>query len=158
MALFLSTYVNKVDKKGRVSVPARFRAVLAGPGFNGVVLFPSFVSPAIEGCGMEFMLSLSRSIGAFDPFSTRYDDFADAILPEAHELPFDSEGRILLPEPLIAHAGLSDMAAFVGRGERFQIWEPEAFKARRAEARSRAREQRDALRRAPAPAGEEAGT
>jgi len=152
MALFLSTYVNKIDKKGRVSVPARFRAVLAEqnagtPSFNGVVAFLSLSSPAIEGCGMDFMESLNRGLDAFNPFSDEHDDFADALMPLSYELSFDGDGRIMLPADLMREANLTDSAAFVGRGERFQIWEPEAFRKRQAEALERARQNRAAMRR-----------
>ncbi len=152
MALFLSTYVNKIDKKGRVSVPARFRAVLAEqnaatPSFNGVVAFLSLSSPAIEGCGMDFMESLNRGLDDFNPFSDEHDDFADALMPLSFELPFDGDGRISLPAELLEEANITDRAAFVGRGERFQIWEPEAFRLRQAEALERARKNRAAMRR-----------
>ena len=69
MPLFLSTYVNRVDKKGRVSVPARYRAALAGQMFNGVIAFPSYVNPAIEASGLDFLEGLQDRLGAYDPFS-----------------------------------------------------------------------------------------
>ncbi len=156
MALFLSTYVNKVDKKGRVSVPARYRAVLAkhnssDPDFNGVVVYMSLSHPAIEACGMDFMEGLSRGLDDFNPFSDDHDDFADALMPAASELAFDREGRVMLPADLMAQAGIIDTVAFVGRGERFQLWEPEAFRRRQAEALSRARAKRGDLKRVRAP-------
>lgn len=152
MALFLSTYVNKIDKKGRVSVPARFRAVLAeqnagSPSFNGVVAFLSLSSPAIDACGMDFMESLVRGLDSFNPYSDEHDDFADALMPLSYELLFDGDGRITLPPELLEEAGITDKAAFVGRGDRFQIWEPEAFRKRQAEALANARKNRAAMRR-----------
>ena len=146
VALFLSTVINKLDKKGRVSVPAAYRAGLAGQSFHGIIAYPSFVSPSIEGCGVDRMERISASIDEFDPFSEEHDAFAVSILSNSHQLPFDSEGRIFLPNTLISHAGVTDRIAFVGLGATFQLWEPERFTAFEREARERARSDRNALR------------
>ena len=150
MALFLSTFMNRVDKKGRVSVPASFRAALGAQGSNGFVAFPSIRLPAIEGWGMERMEALNAGIAGFLPFSDESDAFALSILADAHQLSFDSEGRIVLPEVLLAHAGIAEKAAFAGRGSTFQIWAPEAFRINQDDARKRARRDRGALKLGPA--------
>lgn len=146
MALFLSTFLNKVDGKGRVSVPASFRNALVGQTFDGIVAFPSFVQPAIEGSGIDRMESLATGIDQFDPFTEEYDTFANTILADSHQLSFADDGRVVLPDALRQHANILDQAAFVGRGPTFQIWEPEAFAAAQEEARRRALENRGALR------------
>lgn len=145
VALFLSTYVNRIDRKGRVSVPASFRAAVAGQSFQGVVAFPSFIAPAVEASGIDRIERLSESIDEFDPFSEDRNAFAASILADSHQLAFDPEGRIVLPEALRSHAGIQEQAAFVGQGATFQIWEPEAFRAFQSDARRRAREGRAAL-------------
>ncbi|MSP20386.1 MAG: division/cell wall cluster transcriptional repressor MraZ [Alphaproteobacteria bacterium] len=144
--MLLSTTVNKVDKKGRVSVPASFRTLLTAQGFNGVVVFRSISHPALEGWGIEQMEGLAKGIEAFNPFSEKRDDFAFSILADAAQLPFDPEGRILLPEKFLAHAKISENAAFVGRGKSFQIWDPGTFDALQDEARARAREGKEELK------------
>ncbi len=68
MTLFLSTFVNKIDKKGRISVPASFRQALAQQSFQGVVVFRSYKFPAIEGMGIERMERLSSSVDELDLF------------------------------------------------------------------------------------------
>ena len=146
MALFLSTYVNKIDRKGRVSVPAAFRSALISEKFSGAVLFPSISHSAIEGWGMNRMEDLSAGIDAFDPFSDERDAFTLSILADAHQLSFDTEGRILLPLQLIDHANLVEQDAFVGRGSTFQIWEPVALSHSQQEARKRARADRQTLK------------
>jgi MraZ protein len=153
MTLFTSTFVNKVDKKGRISVPASFRMALANQSFAGVVVFPSFVHQAIEGAGYELLERLAQSVEQFDPFTDEHDAFSTTIFGDSHQLSFDSEGRILLPEPLLAHANITATAAFLGRGGTFQIWEPEALKVYKADAIERARADRTALRRLPPGAG-----
>ncbi len=149
LALFTSTYVNKVDKKGRVSVPASFRLALAGQTFNGVAVYPSFVYAAIDGSGIDLMESLAASVDQFDPFSDEHGAFATTIFGRTQQLPFDTEGRIVLSPALLSHAEIDGAAAFLGRGTTFQIWEPEALKVYTEEAVDRARADRAALRRTP---------
>ena len=146
MPLFLATYVNKVDKKGRVSIPATFRAGLVSQGYNGVIAFPSINLPTIEGWGMERMEALSAGIDSFDPFSDEHDAFTLSILADARPLPFDTEGRGVLTEELIAHARITETAAFVGRGSTFQIWDPDSFRSVQVDARTRAKQGRQALK------------
>ena len=140
MALFLSTFVNKVDKKGRVSVPAPFRTALAQQTFSGIIAFRSFKLPAIEGSGIDRMEEMSARIDALDEFSEDRDALS-SIFADAQQLAFDGEGRIVLPEALCAHAGITENAAFVGLGRTFQIWEPQRFEQHRDELRERARRQ-----------------
>ena len=134
MALFLSSHTNKVDTKGRVSVPAAFRATLADQSFQGVVLLPSTKFSALEGFGMSMMQEISDRLDRFDLFSDTQDDLAAAIFAQATPLGFDDTGRIGIPRELLAHAGIGDTALFVGLGNKFQIWNPDAFAARREQA------------------------
>jgi MraZ protein len=134
LALFLSTHTNKVDAKGRVSIPAGFRATLADQSFQGVVLIPSNKFAALEGFGMNMMQEISQRLDRFDLFSDTQDDLAAAIFASATPLSFDDTGRIGLPKELLAHANITDNAVFVGLGNKFQIWEPAAFAARKTQA------------------------
>ena len=135
MGLFLSTAVNKVDKKGRVSVPSNFRNVISALQFNGVILFPSHHYPCLEGFGIDYIQEISDRLDTFDLFSSEQDDLATTIFGESVQLPFDADGRIILPQDLRHHADISDQANFVGLGQKFQIWHPDAFAKRKAESR-----------------------
>jgi MraZ protein len=146
MALFLSTFTNKIDKKGRLSVPASFRAALAKEEFQGAVAYPSFVNPCIEACGMERMERIYESIDGMDPYSEERDAFAASILGSSVQLPFDGDGRIVLPDSLMLQANLDDKAVFVGKGKTFEIWEPDAFAAYADKMREIAKNNRGALR------------
>ena len=146
MALFLSTYINKVDKKGRVSVPANFRAALQKEDFQGIVSYGSFVNECIESCGMERMARLSESIDSLDPYSEERDAFAATILGGSFQLPFDREGRIILPESLMKEAGITEQAVFVGKGATFEIWSPEKFDSYASKAKELAKQERAKLR------------
>ena len=142
MALFLSRFDNRVDRKGRVSVPASFRADLTSDTFSGAVVFPSpSASGAIDGCDIGRMKQLADGIDTFNPFSAEYGDLATAILTKSHRLPFDGEGRVILPQRILEHAGITDMATFAGRGATFQIWAPAAYEIYEVEATARAKEQ-----------------
>jgi MraZ protein len=149
MKLFLSTIANKIDRKGRVSVPASFRAVLEAESFQGIIAYPSFINPCIEACGMARIEQLSASIDQLDPFSTEHDAFATSILGASHPLGFDGEGRITLPEALIQAASLEEKIIFVGKGKTFEMWNPDRFEAHASEARTQAITQRSRLQLKP---------
>jgi MraZ protein len=142
VAVFIGTFENKVDRKGRVSVPAQFRQALAGQSFQGIVAFRSYRAAAIEACGIDFMERLNDGMSSsMDLFSDAHDDLAATIFADSQQLPFDGDGRIILPALFGGHAGISERAAFVGMGPIFQIWEPEALEAHKEAARARARSQ-----------------
>ena len=145
MDWFHSTYTNRIDKKGRISVPADFRAVLAKRGSGRVVMFPSIYYPAIEGAAEDYLAELNQRVEALPDFSQERDDMIDSIMPYIEQLSCDTEGRVVLPEALIAHAGLHDQATFIGRGKSFQVWQPDALRQRQAEARARVQAQRPRL-------------
>ena len=139
MALLVGRHVNKIDAKGRVSVPKPFRAAFAEQEFAGLYAYPLFRHPAVEACDERFMKRLSDSIDALDMFSEDQDDLATIVMNNAEALPFDTEGRVMMPKALLEHTGIKDKAVFVGRGSRFQIWAPEAFEQQNAKAYERAR-------------------
>ncbi len=146
MSLFLSTYINKLDKKGRISVPAQFRASLSSESYQGLILFRSYKHQAIEGCTMSRMERMSQSLDSMDLFSDTQDDMASAIFADAHQLPIDSDGRIVLPQELAAHAGFDTHVAFVGRGATFQLWHPDVFARMQSEIRGRMKIEKPTLK------------
>ncbi|MFQ5535143.1 MAG: division/cell wall cluster transcriptional repressor MraZ [Sphingomonadales bacterium] len=154
VALFLSTFTNKVDKKGRVSVPASFRAAMVGQGWAGIIAFPSFVNACVEGCDVTYMERLTQSIDQFAVFSEEHEAFVTWTLSKAHQLPFDSEGRIVLPQKLVEHAEIDGQVTFVGRGKTFQLWEPAAYEVFEAKQREIALRERGKLRLPPLIGGE----
>ena len=133
--MFLSTYENKLDKKGRVSVPASFRSYLSNLGYNGVICYPSFNNQCIEAWPQDRIEKISNAIDSLNPFEEKKDYFATSILSESINLQFDSEGRILLTSKLLKHAKIKNSMLFVGQGKTFQIWEPAIFEKFRATAR-----------------------
>ena len=122
--MFLSTFEKKLDKKGRVSVPATFRSYLSSLGYNGVICYPSFNNNCIEAWPQDRIEKISETIDSLNPFEEKKDYFATSILSESTNLQFDSEGRILITNKLLIHAKIKNSMLFVGQGRTFQIWEP----------------------------------
>ncbi|MBV8523209.1 MAG: division/cell wall cluster transcriptional repressor MraZ [Acetobacteraceae bacterium] len=142
MTHFLGTHQNRLDAKGRVSVPAPFRSALKAQATNGspqIILRPSHIHPCIEAWPADVFHALAGPLDRLDLFSEAHDDLAAALYADAFAVEPDREGRIVLPEPLAEHAGLKDAVVFMGLGRIFQIWEPSAAERRRAEARERSR-------------------
>ena len=144
--MFLSTYENKLDKKGRVSVPASFRSYLSNLGYNGVICYPSFNNQSIEAWPQDRVEKISNSIDTLNPFEEKRDFFATSILSESTNLQFDSEGRISLTPKLLKHAKIKNSMIFVGLGKTFQIWEPSIFEKFKTIAKKKANINRSSLK------------
>lgn len=125
MKLFLSTFVHKVDKKGRVSLPSSFRQVLQHGTSEEFALVRSFQTSALEGMTMDRMEQLTNVIDGIGVYSQEQQDLASVLLADSKLMTMDSEGRIILGEDLMTHSGIKDRAVFVGKGRTFEIWAPE---------------------------------
>lgn len=161
MALFIGTHQNKLDAKGRVSIPASFRSVLkkmshAGEGASvaSMYLRPSHQNACIEGWTELGFEALSAPVEKdYNLFSSEHEDFVMALFGEACALETDKEGRVMLPVSLMEHAGITDNVMFIGTRNTFQIWEPAAGLRRLAEAKEKAKAGGFTLRAIVAPAG-----
>ena len=153
MAQFLGNHQNKLDAKGRVSIPAPFRGALKAECKDGssaagvpLVLRPSHKYRCIEGWSEKEFAALLKPLDNYAEYSDDHDDLAIALFADAHEVETDKEGRIVLPSDLTEHAGLTDAVVFMGIGKRFEIWEPAAAARRKAAARDRSRDLQLTLR------------
>ena len=144
--MFLSTYENKIDKKGRVSVPASFRSYLSNLGYNGVICYPSFNNQSIEAWPQDRIEKISNTIDSLNPFEEKRDFFATSILSDSINLQFDSEGRVQITPNLLNHAKIKNNMVFVGQGKTFQIWEPTIFEKFKVTARKKANLNRAGLK------------
>ena len=144
--MFLSSYENKLDKKGRVSVPATFRSHLSSLGYNGFITYPSFNHAALDACAQDRIEKLSESIDSLGPFEDKRDYFATSVLSESINLNFDSEGRVSIPEKLLKHAKIKSNIVFVGLGKVFQMWDPKIFENFKLVARKKSYINRSALK------------
>jgi MraZ protein len=152
---FFSHFISRLDAKGRVSVPASFRAILSREGSEGLFCVPAPDHLAVEAGGRGLMAEIEDLIGRFPPFSEEREQFATALYGTSETLKIDPEGRVILSDPLKDHAGIMDAVAFVGLGHKFQIWAPDRFSARLSEAtgKMRALKRRLGAERAANPQG-----
>ena len=144
--MFLSTFENKLDKKGRVSVPASYRSYLSNLGYNGVICYPSFNNNCIEAWPQDRIEKISNAIDSLNPFEEKKDYFATSILSESISLQFDSEGRISITDKLLRHAKIKSSMLFVGQGKTFQIWEPSNYEKFKVTAKRKANIHRASLK------------
>ena len=147
MERFVSTFTNKIDAKGRVSIPAPFRAVLECDGYalggaGGIYCYPALEAPALDAGGERLAKKIDGLLSGLPDYSDERDELSVALYGDVHIIAIDQDGRIVLPEALRAHAGLSTHVAFVGLGTKFQMWEPARFEERRARAREKVHQHR----------------
>jgi MraZ protein len=155
MTLLIGRYVNKIDKKGRVSVPKPFRDAFVHESFTGVYVYPSIRFNAIEACGESYFRDLTQRLDdTLDKFSPAQDDLLIAIIDNAYALLFDPEGRVVIPTELLEMAGVSEEARFVGRADYFQIWDPSSHEEHRHQGLSKARARAVTLPARRGPGGE----
>lgn len=144
--LFMDTIYNKVDAKGRVSLPSDYRAIVKETS-SEIVCYRSLSAPCIEGCLEDLLDKLAADIEtSLDFFSQEQDDLTNLIFGDAKRYPFDSTGRIMLSEKLLKHAGIKDSAVFVGKGRKFQIWNPENWEKEEARIRAEVLKKRPSLK------------
>jgi MraZ protein len=139
MDRFVSHCTLRLDAKGRVSIPASFRAVLMRDGFDGLYCYPSFDRPALDAGGNALLQEIEALIARYSPYSEEREQFSAALYSTSEILKVDGEGRVVLPESLKAHAQIADAVTFAGLGHKFQIWEPDRFRAELAEATEKVR-------------------
>lgn len=143
----MDTVINKVDAKGRVSLPSDYRAMVKELSTE-IVCYRSLSAPCIEGCLEETLDKLAAEIeNATDFFSEAQDNLTNLVFGDAKRFSFDSTGRILLTEKLLKHAQITDLAVFVGKGRKFQIWNPENWAKEEARIRAEAMKNRPTLRK-----------
>jgi MraZ protein len=139
MDRFVSHYTLRLDSKGRVSIPAPFRSVLARDGFEGLYCYPTLDRPALDAGGNALLADIESLVARYSPYSEEREQFSAALYGTSEILKVDGEGRVILSEPLKLHAGVADTVSFVGLGHKFQIWEPDRFRAELAEATEKVR-------------------
>src|SRR5215210_6397904 len=122
MNRFLSNYVNHLDAKGRVSIPAPFRSVLARDGFEGLYVHLALDAPALDAGGNALLNEIDAFLQTLAPYSEERDRLSTALFGTSEILKVDPEGRVVLTETVKAHASITDAVAFVGLGHKFQLW------------------------------------
>lgn len=144
--MFLSSTTNTLDTKGRVSVPASFRSTCAASGFEGIVLWPSLDGQYLEGGDLSILTYYQDALDRLDMYDAGREALELIIFGESEKLGFDSTGRIGLPAVFREYAGLDGKVTFVGRGRKFELWNPDLHEARKSELREAARANRHRMK------------
>ena len=147
MAFFVGSHEQRIDRKGRVSVPAQFRDILGKD--NTFYAFPSLIHRGIECRVVDQMDTICSRINDLDLLSDEQDHLSLAIFGTSHALTPDKDGRVILPDALCQHAEITEQVVFVGTGRSFQLWAPAHYKEHQSRVRDRAIADRQALRRRP---------
>jgi MraZ protein len=135
---FISTVAGSLDSKGRVCIPATYRHLLSAQNTTGVYICPSFIDPALDCFGQELLDRINARLANQDPFfSASFDDEATALIARTQALPIDENGRVRIPDAMIEHAGLKDRIVFVGKAQKFQVWDADRYAPIEAEALAR---------------------
>jgi MraZ protein len=159
MDRFVSTFTNRLDGKGRVSIPAPFRGVLERDGYaGGIYCYPSLDAPALDAGGERLAQKIDGLLAGLPDYSDERDELSVALYGDVQVLSIDGDGRIVLPEALRQHAGLSTQVTFVGLGDKFQMWEPSRFESRRQRAREKVRDTRRLFAAGSRPSGPDSGS
>src|SRR5204862_2941225 len=108
MDRFVSNVTLRLDAKGRVSIPASYRAVLARDGFDGLYCYPALDRPAVDAGGNALLKEIEALIARFPPYSDEREQLSAALYGTSEVVKIDGEGRATLTEPLKTHAGIED--------------------------------------------------
>lgn len=135
---FYGTYNHKIDAKGRVSLPAKFRRAYERAQASGEIdtidlvakLSPSkdclyvFTSDDFD----DWVFDIFDAQGGFNPRSKKDEILMRALRgANVESVEIDSAGRVNLSPKLRESAGLSGEVSFVGNSGRFEIWNPQAL-------------------------------
>src|SRR4029453_2492079 len=109
---------------------------------GGIYCYPSLDAPALDAGGQSLARKIDGLLDGLPDYSDGRDELSVALYGDVQILSIDQDGRIVLPEGLRTHAGLSSHVTFVGLGNKFQMWEPARFEERRARAREKVQDHR----------------
>ncbi len=137
MNRFLSNATNKIDAKGRVSVPAPFRTVLTRLDIQDLYAIQDFLYPAITIGGPDLLDRYEKTVAEADPFSPDANEMSLLIHGGGVFMKLDGEGRLMVTDFVRTYTGISDHVTFVGRSDHFQLWDPARYEEKRREALSR---------------------
>jgi len=132
---FRGESVHKVDSKGRVSIPAPFRRVLEegdpdwqpGANPNLVIVYGIPGQKCLEGYSIRAMEGVDEEISKLPRFSKARRAVERMINTQSIYAQVDENGRMVLPARLRNMIGVTGEATFAGMGEKFQIWQPQAY-------------------------------
>jgi MraZ protein len=127
--MFRGHFEHAIDAKGRTSLPARFRDVLAAANDLRMVITPALFDPCLHVYPMRAWEELEAKIAALPQFDPNVVAFRRRYLSAAVEAEPDKQGRILVPPSLREHAGLRDEVLWAGMGQTIELWSRDRWTA-----------------------------
>mgnify|MGYP001308595763 CR=1 FL=1 len=132
---FRGEWTNKVDAKGRVSIPASFRRVLeiCDPDWqdkslpNLVLVYGRKGTGCIEGYSMRSIHEVDDMISALPRYSKNREILERLLNSNSVQIQLDENGRIVLSTKLREMIGIKNEALFAGMGEKFEVWNPISY-------------------------------
>jgi MraZ protein len=126
--MFRGHFEHAIDAKGRTSLPARFRDVLAAANDMLLVVTPALFDPCLHVYPMRAWEELEAKIAALPQFDTNVVAFRRRYVSAAVECELDKQGRILVPPSLREHAGLDKDVLWAGMGPTIELWSKDRWK------------------------------
>jgi MraZ protein len=145
MDRFISHFTNRLDAKGRVSLPASFRSLLQKDGFDGLYVHPALEQPTLDCGGSRLITELENLVKRFPAYSRERELLSTAVFGMGQQVKWDGEGRIVVTDLMRSQAGISDSVVFVGLDHKFQLWSPERFAERQTAASAKMQDVIDLL-------------
>lgn len=140
--MFQGEYTNNMDDKGRINIPAPFRDVLL-KSYNEptIIVARDAQTTCLRAYPQREWQRLLAKLGALPSSDRIVQAFKRAVVSSAQEYCPDKQGRILVPQSLRAHAGLSKSTIFAGSADTFEIWDATAWDAQLASSLALLRDQ-----------------
>jgi MraZ protein len=120
--MFRGHFEHAIDDKGRTSLPARFRDVLAPTGEIRLVVTPALGDPCLDVYPMKEWELLEQKLSEKNAFDPQVIDFRRFYVSAAVECELDKQGRVLIPANLREHAKLEKSVLWLGHGQRAELW------------------------------------
>jgi MraZ protein len=126
--VFRGSHVHSIDAKGRTSLPARFREVLAKRGETCIVVTTAF-DDCLDAYPLREWETFEEKLAEKSQFDPRLAPLRRRYVGRAQECEIDKLGRLLLPAELRKYGGLEGDVLWVGVGRRLELWNPQRFEA-----------------------------
>jgi len=120
--MFIGEYNHNLDDKGRLAIPAKFRAILK----KGAVVTKGLDNCLFLYAKEQFEIS-AKKLAALPISQAKARAFSRHMLAGAMDLEFDNQGRITLPEYLRAFSGLKKKVVVAGLYNHLEIWDEAAW-------------------------------
>ena len=131
--MFLGTTTLSLDAKGRIAIPARYRARLEELCAGKLVITYNPLDKCLPIYPYDEWLECERKMEAVEDQSDQFRDFQRLLYSYTNEIDMDSNGRVLIPQSSREEIGLEKSAVLIGHGKKFELWSEERWLQTREE-------------------------